>query len=495
MSRKRPAADAAEAAWVADEDRFVLQQSKKKALLRAKSGRASPIDWLAVTLSVLEPGSAQGAWDDDGAKDDEEFEIMEPEIVFEGLGEEESALKELMKGVDGYLGLERGAGRSYWETMKTICQDRLKQIPASSQQTSARGVGSVAGDLDKLLAPKSLPELEKLEKQIRTKLSAGGNIDTDYWEHLLRTLLSYKAKAKLREIGSQITAGRLESLKAEKVKEADSLRAELELSQDDTTNERGPDFKVVERHPLDPEPLLRLRSEDRQLHSMTGPDFAEKLALDRQRVVKKGFIPMQHRQASAASSEPSAKRQRTEEPSSTVTAQQAAFDREVSRGLRDNEELVTTEVPVETKHIDRWPSSVKPRKPRYFCRLTLGYEWNKYNQTHYDADNPPPRVVQGYRFNIFYPDLMPREDGVVRAPTYKIEREGGRKRGEMLAPAGEDDTCVIRFISGPPYEDIAFRIVDKEWDYSAKRERGFRSSFDKGVLTLHFMFKKIYYRK
>ncbi|KAI7199965.1 hypothetical protein KC352_g19800, partial [Hortaea werneckii] len=139
--------------------------------------------------------------------------------------------------------------------------------------------------------------------------------------------------------------------------------------------------------------------------------------------------------------------------------------------------------------------NIKPRKPRYFCRLTLGYEWNKYNQTHYDADNPPPRVVQGYRFNIFYPDLMPREDGVVRAPTYKIEREGGRKRGEMLAPAGEDDTCVIRFISGPPYEDIAFRIVDKEWDYSAKRERGFRSSFDKGVLTLHFMFKKIYYRK
>jgi len=274
-----------------------------------------------------------------------------------------------------------------------------------------------------------------------------------------------------------------------------SLRAELELSQDGTANERESDLKAGERHPLDPEPLLRLRSEDKQLHSMTGTEFAGKLALDRQRVVKKGFIPMQHRQAAAASSEPSAKRQRTEEPSSTVTAQQAAFDREVSRGLRDNEELVTTEVPVETKHIDRWPSNIKPRKPRYFCRLTLGYEWNKYNQTHYDADNPPPRVVQGYRFNIFYPDLMPREDGVVRAPTYKIEREGGRKRGEMLAPAGEDDTCVIRFTSGPPYEDIAFRIVDKEWDYSAKRERGFRSSFDKGVLTLHFMFKKIYYRK
>ena len=29
-----------------------------------------------------------------------------------------------------------------------------------------------------------------------------------------------------------------------------------------------------------------------------------------------------------------------------------------------------------------------------------GYEWNKYNQTHYDHDNPPPKIVQGYKFNV-----------------------------------------------------------------------------------------------
>jgi hypothetical protein len=38
------------------------------------------------------------------------------------------------------------------------------------------------------------------------------------------------------------------------------------------------------------------------------------------------------------------------------------------------------------------------------CRA--GYEWNKYNQTHYDYDNPPPKVVQGYKFNILYHDLI-----------------------------------------------------------------------------------------
>jgi hypothetical protein len=111
----------------------------------------------------------------------------------------------------------------------------------------------------------------------------------------------------------------------------------------------------------------------------------------------------------------------------------------------------------------------------------MGYEWNKYNQTHYDHDNPPPKVVQGYKFNIFYPDLIDK----TKAPTYRIEREGGRKRGQSFAEAGEEDTCLIRFVAGAPYEDIAFRIVDKEWDYSAKRERGFKSTFDKvSVLSL-----------
>jgi len=39
-------------------------------------------------------------------------------------------------------------------------------------------------------------------------------------------------------------------------------------------------------------------------------------------------------------------------------------------------------------------------------RVHTGFEWNKYNQTHYDMDNPPPKIVQGYKFNIFYPDLI-----------------------------------------------------------------------------------------
>jgi hypothetical protein len=41
-----------------------------------------------------------------------------------------------------------------------------------------------------------------------------------------------------------------------------------------------------------------------------------------------------------------------------------------------------------------WHEKYKPKKPKFYNRVHTGYEWNKYNQTHYDQDNPPPKVVQ-----------------------------------------------------------------------------------------------------
>lgn len=378
--------------------------------------------------------------------------------------------------------------------MKTICQDRQKHF--QSAQSSARGVSAVAGNIDKLLAPKSLADLQKLEGQIRTKLSSNDPIDTDYWEHLLQSLLIYKARANLRKVTQSIRESRLGGLRKQQAAEADALISRLQArllvglqsSEQSSTTDGAPATcqSSDDRHTLDPEPLLRLRPEDKPLDSSTDKEFAHDLVADRRKVLKLGYVPGQKRGIDPGSSlEPSTKRQRTGEPQNTKTS--AIFDREVARGLSDNEELLTTEIPVETKNKHTWPADVRPRKPQYFNRAILGYEWNKYNQTHYDHDNPPPKVVQGYKFNVLYPDLLDK----TRAPTYKIEREGGRRRGEVTAKAGEDDTCIIRFIAGAPYEDIAFKIVDREWDYSAKRERGFRSSFDKGILQLHFQFKKV----
>jgi hypothetical protein len=74
----------------------------------------------------------------------------------------------------------------------------------------------------------------------------------------------------------------------------------------------------------------------------------------------------------------------------------------------------------------------------------------------------------------------------------------------------DPDTHMIVFTAGPPYEDIAFRIVRRPWEYSHRK--GFRSMFDRGVLqreslldgiqqdqlireSVYFNFGRAFYRK
>ena len=46
---------------------------------------------------------------------------------------------------------------------------------------------------------------------------------------------------------------------------------------------------------------------------------------------------------------------------------------------------------------------------------------------------------------------------------------------------------------GGKNEDLSFRIANKEWEYS--RKRGYRNTFDRGVLQVHFRFKRYRYRR
>jgi len=372
---------------------------------------------------------------------------------------------------------------------------------SKSDKAEARGTGSVAADIDQLLAPKTYEQLETLEVQVKKKLDSDEPIDYDYWEQLLRSLRVWKAKAKLRRVSQDIVKERLQNWRKQQAEAAASVQGNIYdmLRGGDESNEVQP-TTVAYDATVDPEPLLKLRAEDKALPQMEEKTFLESLASERRKIQKAGYVPSQarsedhavHNSTSSTSQAvtTSASRFAPVEKDDYSKATMALYEREVARGVEDGEEIFTGEEDV-TAARPQWAGNYQPRKPRYFNRVQMGYEWNKYNQTHYDHDNPPPKVVQGYKFNIFYPDLIDK----TKAPTYKIERENGRKKGQSFAPAGEDDTCLIRFIAGPPYEDIAFRIIDKEWDYSAKRERGFKSSFDKGILQLHFQFKKIYYRK
>lgn len=97
-------------AWVAQEDIFVLKQAKKKAEIRVKEGRAKPIDWLTVTLRVIDP--TRDPLDDEIA--DSELDVVDPDGVFEGLSQ--SQLEDLEHDIDTFLKLESNPqNRDYWK--------------------------------------------------------------------------------------------------------------------------------------------------------------------------------------------------------------------------------------------------------------------------------------------------------------------------------------------------------------------------------------------
>ncbi|CAF3946016.1 unnamed protein product [Rotaria sp. Silwood2] len=125
-----------------------------------------------------------------------------------------------------------------------------------------------------------------------------------------------------------------------------------------------------------------------------------------------------------------------------------------------------------------------------------GYDWNQYNRTHYDRNNPPPKTVQGYKFNIFYPNL---NDKTMIPSCHLMDCEDNK------------DFLILKSHAGPPYEvrkflnfyknlfivlllqDIAFKIVNKEWNKS--RQHRYRCQFQNDIFQLWFNFSKSKYRR
>uniref|UniRef100_A0ACD5V421 Uncharacterized protein n=1 Tax=Avena sativa TaxID=4498 RepID=A0ACD5V421_AVESA len=150
-----------------------------------------------------------------------------------------------------------------------------------------------------------------------------------------------------------------------------------------------------------------------------------------------------------------------EEPPSSDNKDGEEEPESADDGADTDEEESDTLCPVA---LPQTPPSLELRKPKYITRVRSGYEWNKYNRVHYGHDHPPPKVVKGYKFVVCYPDLAG-----TKPPEYTVHQDGE-----------SDETCIIRFHAGPPYEDIAFRIVNKEWEYS--RKAGFKCTFERVVL-------------
>lgn len=109
--------------WVSKEDEFVLKQSKKKAQIRVREGRAKPIDWLAVILSVIDP--TKDVLDEEEAE--AEIDVMNPDGLIEEL--DMVRLRELEKDIDNFEVLETNrSNRGYWK----VCHSSHEYLPSWS---------------------------------------------------------------------------------------------------------------------------------------------------------------------------------------------------------------------------------------------------------------------------------------------------------------------------------------------------------------------------
>ncbi|KAF5393550.1 hypothetical protein D9757_000270 [Collybiopsis confluens] len=432
--------------WLSKEGEFRLEQERNRAAIRIQEKRAKAIDFLALNLKYVNPPEEEGDEEEDAGL---EIDLDEPYNILDNLSNEQ--VEELHDDIERYMTLETSdTNIDFWTNMMVVCKDRLDRIKAS-RRMGIEAAAVVESDIAVLLSGKTYNELASLQRQVQAKLTSGEPVDTDYWEALLKKILVWKAKANLKNLHEVVVRNRLEQLRKRQRDEALQAQEELLAGVAQTASTgavpviestSGTELKLVEPYDRSMSPPLiditKLTLEERQVDILTEEEDRRNLIKLRQSVAASRFVPKQEQQSEETSNEEAI-------ASSADMASEALYRAEAERELDEEEELFNMEENIVNPTSYNWEDKYRPRKPRYFNRVHTGYEWNKYNQTHYDTDNPPPKVVQGYKFNIFYPDLIDKS----KAPTYKIIKE-----------PGNDETVLLFFSAGPPYEDIAFRIVN-----------------------------------
>ncbi|XP_049644545.1 splicing factor Cactin [Suncus etruscus] len=472
--------------WEEQEDSFHLQQAKLRSKIRIRDGRAKPIDLLAKYIS---------AEDDDLA-----VEMHEPYTFLNGLTVAD--MEDLLEDIQVYMELEQGKNVDFWRDMTIITEDeisKLRKLEASGKGPGERREGvnaSVSSDVQSVFKGKTYSQLRVIFQGIEGKIRAGGpNLDMGYWESLLQQLRAHMARARLRERHQDVLRQKLYKLKQEQGVESGPLFPILKQEPPSPGNSLEPEEAVPtppgpsEGGPAEAEAETEaegdgdgeadgeavLMEEDLIRQSLDDYDAgkysprlltASELPLDAH--VLEPHEDLQRLQLS---------RQQLQVTGDASESAEDIFFRRAKEGMGQDEAQFSVEMPLTGKAY-LWADKYRPRKPRFFNRVHTGFEWNKYNQTHYDFDNPPPKIVQGYKFNIFYPDLIDKRS----TPEYFLE-----------ACADNRDFATLRFHAGPPYEDIAFKIVSREWEYSHRH--GFRCQFANGIFQLWFHFKRYRYRR
>ncbi|KAK9280254.1 hypothetical protein L1049_013942 [Liquidambar formosana] len=409
--------------WEKKEEEFHFDQSKVRSEIRVREGRIKPIDILSKHLN---------------GSDDFDIEINEPYMVFKGLTVKE--VEELRDDIKMHLDLDRATAThiEYWEALLVVCDWELAEAqkkdtldrarvrgeePPAELLAEERGLhSSVETDVKNLLQGKTHRELEVLQSQIESQMRSGTAKVVEYWEAVLKRLHIYKAKVSFFLGGHHLLDNRMTFIDFLDLLELKSipkccasiydalskpLEDEVDIETDDGSKlkEEDSEHDVEDAQAFSPEPIFNEETCEAEeeagsfspelLHGdeneeAIDPD-EDRAILERKRVAV--LEEQQRRIQEAMASKPSPSEDNLELKVMKAMGAMEEGDAVLGSGAEINLD----------SQVYWWHDKYRPRKPKYFNRVHTGYEWNKYNQTHYDHDNPPPKVVQGYKFNIFYP--------------------------------------------------------------------------------------------
>lgn len=417
LQRSREAAEFQE--WERQEDQFHLEQARLRSKIRIQDGRAKPIDLLAQYVSTH------------SLEETIEMQMHEPYTYLNGLGIED--LEDLLEDIRVYMEMDKsGENTGYWVDLTIIASDelqKLKKMELGSEYHAVvgnrEGINhSVARDVTSIFQGKTAQQLDELKLKIESKLSGKEDgVDIGYWESLLSQLKAHMARARLRDRHQENLRKKLEMLKSEQVETDEPMQTDQNTEEPSTSS-----IKHEPKEEENDDSSQDIDKEDEEAMDLLSDCFA----LYKQGNYSPEYVPEDSMDSNIRIIDADQLEVNIEKVRNRVLNRAEDVDDEdfatkeemrLAKVVRDSlgVNAEEAEFSVETKldsEVYLWSDKYRPRKPRYFNRVHTGFEWNKYNQTHYDMDNPPPKIVQGYKFNIFYPDLIDKNS----TPQYFLVR-------------------------------------------------------------------------
>lgn len=458
-----------------DKDKiFFINQEKLRSEIRIQLGREKPIDFLVNTLYIYEGQNKipKNFY--------ENIIYQKPYKIFENMSIDN--LNDLYKDIIFQKSLnesnEKENEKIYWDCIFIVCESFIKKEDINLMKNE-----EIKSVLDNY---KTKEELDNLEKEIHENLkNEYKNEEIKFWNDVLKLLSINKSRIILDNMYNEF----LTKYKNNEIaNNSSSINLNI-FNEENTYNKKKLENKIIGKKTNNNEKdnnLINQKNKIKQIKEEEEENNKKELNSDEEvdEYLQKisGIIPQKTKEKNKETNTIKGSNLNIKESRFLIEEENFHNNLPDEKNTNidldefgENENIFNETVPLNLTY--DWSEKYTPIKPRYSNRVRVGYEWNKYNQVHYNIDNPPPKIIQGYKFNIFYPSLIDK----TKTPTYFLER------GDAL------DMCIIRFHAGAPYEDIAFKIVNREWDMTEKA--AFKNIFDKGILKLYFKFKRYRYKR